>query len=82
MAYHLAPELNGPTPEDLAAIEREMPLIRAEIALVDAEIRVLTAPGHPSDLDWRRLRRAEAQVLREWAALLAVDPSYRPERAA
>lgn len=60
----------GPTPAELAAIEREWPLIEAELALLDAEIRVLTADGGPTVLDWRRLRRAEARVLREAAALV------------
>ncbi len=73
MANDLAPEPDGPTPEDLAAIEHEWPLIEAEIELVDAEIRVLTV-AHPSDLDWRRLRRAEARVMREALALSAVLP--------
>ena len=49
---------DGPTVEDLAAIEREWPLIAAEIDLVNAEIRALTVDGGPSPLDWRRLRRA------------------------
>src|SRR6266581_1958783 len=61
---------DGPTPEDLAAIEAEMPLIKAEIALVDAERRVLTV-RRLSDLDWRRVRRAEAAVMREAMALAA-----------
>ncbi|BCJ53398.1 hypothetical protein Asp14428_48730 [Actinoplanes sp. NBRC 14428] len=65
-----------PTPEDLAKIEREMPLIEAGIALVDAEIRMLTAIGGPSPLDWRRLRRAEARVTRV-AAELASRPASR-----
>ena len=59
-----------PSPDDLAAIDAEWPLIAAEMDLVDAEIRVLTAEPHPSELDWRRLRRAEARVGREAAALL------------
>jgi hypothetical protein len=62
------PDGDGPTLEELAAIEAEWPLIAAGIDLVDAEIRVLTADGGPSPLDWRRLRRAEARVLREAAA--------------
>ncbi|GII20851.1 DUF6284 family protein [Planosporangium mesophilum] len=70
-----------PTPNELVAIEREMPLIEAEVALVDAEIRMLTAEGGPSALDWRRLRRAEARVLRE-AAALASRPSTFPRRSA
>ena len=65
-----------PTPEDLAEIEREMPLIEAGIDLVDAEIRMLTAIGGPSPLDWRRLRRAEARVTRA-AAELAARPAVR-----
>jgi hypothetical protein len=74
MAYDLSPELDGPTPEDLAAIEREWPLIEAEIELVDAEIRILTVAGAPTVLDWRRLRRAEARVMREVLALAAILP--------
>ena len=65
-----------PTAEDLAAIEAEMPLIEAGIDLVDAEIRMLTAVGGPSPLDWRRLRRAEAAVTRI-AAELAAKPTVR-----
>ncbi len=73
MVYDLAPELDGPTPDDLAAIDREWPLIEAEMELVDAEIRVLTVT-RPSELDWRRLRRAEARVMREALAVSAVVP--------
>lgn len=65
-----------PTAEDLAAIEAEMPLIEAGIDVVDAEIRMLTAVGGPSPLDWRRLRRAEAAVTRI-AADLAAKPAAR-----
>jgi hypothetical protein len=52
-----------PTAADLAAIEAEWPLIEAELAVLDAQIRALTAAGERSPLDWRRLRRAERQVL-------------------
>jgi Family of unknown function (DUF6284) len=69
MVYDLPPDLPGPTADDLAAIEAEWPLIEAEMALVDAEIRMLTVHGRPSALDWRRLRRAEARVIREALAL-------------
>jgi hypothetical protein len=55
-----------PTPAHLAAIEREQRLLEAEIALVDAEIRFLTAEPAPTQLDWRRLRR----VLREMVAVV------------
>lgn len=66
-------ELDGPTAAELAAIEAEEPLIRAEITLVDAEARVLTTGSEPSELDWRRLRRAEARVGR-----LATELAARP----
>jgi hypothetical protein len=57
-----------PSAADLAAIELETPLIDAGVLLVDAEIRMLT--GVPTDIDWRRLRRAEARVMREATAYL------------
>ncbi len=73
MLPELGPDEHGPTAEDLAAIDAEWPLIEAEMELVDAEIRVLTVT-RPSELDWRRLRRAEARVMREALALSAVVP--------
>ncbi|WP_238016001.1 DUF6284 family protein [Dactylosporangium sp. AC04546] len=60
-----------PTDAELAAIERESDLIDAEIALVDAEILLLTAEPGPTALDWHRVRRAEARVLRELLKLHA-----------
>ena len=62
-----------PTAADLAAIETERPLITAELAWLDAEITMLAADdrGGPTDLDWRRLRRAEARVIRETFAHVA-----------
>jgi hypothetical protein len=60
-----------PTQEDLDRIEREWPLIEAEMELVKAEIRVLTAAGGPTALDWRRLRRAEHRVLRQAVRMVA-----------
>jgi hypothetical protein len=67
----------GPTVEDLAAIEAEWPLIEAELTLLDAEIRMIAADGDPTELDWRRVRRATSRVLREATALTArpADPS-------
>jgi hypothetical protein len=81
MTRDLSPDDEGPTADDLAAIEAEWPRIAAEIELVDAEIRALTAEGGPSPLDWRRLRRAEARVLRETAAFIArtTEPVERVE---
>jgi hypothetical protein len=66
-----------PTGDDLAAIEAEWPLIAAEIDLVDAEAR-MAAADHPSDLDWRALRRAEARVLRAAAEFCARPPRVGP----
>jgi hypothetical protein len=60
----------GPTAEDLAAIEAQWPLIEAELAVVDAEVRMASADS-PSDLDWRALRRAQARVLRAAAEVYA-----------
>lgn len=64
-----------PTPAALSAIEREWPLLDAELAVVDAQVALLSAEGGGSALDWRRLRRAEQRVLRETTALAA-----RPKR--
>ncbi|MEU5946342.1 DUF6284 family protein [Micromonospora sp. NPDC047465] len=68
-----------PTPDpnaaDLAEIERELPLIEAEVLLLDAQIAVLTSDGGPSDLDWQRLRRAQRRMLREARTLLAIKPT-------
>ncbi|WP_020522394.1 DUF6284 family protein [Catelliglobosispora koreensis] len=60
----------GPTDVELAAIELEWPLIAAEMDIVDAEIRLLTAPDGLTELDWRRLRRAERQRLKVLCELL------------
>jgi hypothetical protein len=73
MVRELDPVGDGPTGDDIAAIEAEWPLIEAEMALVYAEIRLLTAVGGPSPLDWRRVRRAEQRVMREVLALAASE---------
>ncbi|MEV4411401.1 DUF6284 family protein [Catellatospora sp. NPDC049609] len=65
-----------PTEAELAAIELEWPLIAAELELTSAEITVLTA-DHPTELDWRRLRRAERRRLRALAELLDLPASDR-----
>lgn len=68
-----------PTAADLAAIDREWPLIAAELDVLDAEITMLYALDHggPSPLDWRRLRRAEARVTR--AATMVVRPPWHAD---
>jgi len=52
-----------PTPADLNAIEREWPLIEAELELLDAQIASINAGPHTSVLETRRVRRAERRVL-------------------
>jgi hypothetical protein len=52
-----------PTAADLATIEREWPLIAAELDLLDAQIAYLNVGPSPSVLDRRRVRRAERRVL-------------------
>jgi hypothetical protein len=69
-SLHLADE---PSRAELKAIEAEWPVIEAELAVVDAEIRALSTEGGPSPLDWRRLRRAEARVMRLAAELGGTD---------
>ncbi|WP_117215247.1 DUF6284 family protein [Allorhizocola rhizosphaerae] len=72
-------DFDGPSDVELAAIELEWPLIAAELDIVDAEIRLLTA-DRPTELDWRRLRRAERRRLRALAELL--DLTAEHERVA
>jgi hypothetical protein len=54
-----------PTGADLAEIEREWPLISAELEALDVEISIL-ATRRPCALDHRRKRRAESRVIRAW----------------
>jgi hypothetical protein len=72
-----------PSRAELAAIENEWPLIEAELLLLDAEIRNLIAGHHVSELDVRRVRRAEDRVTREAAtfASRAAKPSGRGRAA-
>lgn len=53
----------GPSEADLAKIDREWPLIAADLDVLNAQIAQLNAGPFASDLDWRRLRRAERRVL-------------------
>ncbi|KUL52290.1 DUF6284 family protein [Streptomyces sp. NRRL S-1521] len=50
-----------PTNAELDAIEREMPVILADVDLLDAQI--ITLDRVPSELDERRVRRARRKVL-------------------
>ncbi|MEU1849135.1 DUF6284 family protein [Streptomyces sp. NPDC019990] len=56
-----------PTNAELDAIEREMPVILADVDLLDAQI--ITLDRVPTELDNRRLRRARRRAL---AARLAL----------
>ncbi|MFH9747758.1 DUF6284 family protein [Streptomyces anulatus] len=50
-----------PTNAELDAIDREMPLILADVDLLDAQI--MTINRTPTELDERRIRRARRRVL-------------------
>ncbi|MFB7436197.1 DUF6284 family protein [Streptomyces microflavus] len=50
-----------PSDAELDAIETEMPLILADVALLDAQI--MTIGRTPTELDQRRIRRARRRVL-------------------
>jgi hypothetical protein len=52
-----------PSAADLAGIEREWPLIAAELDLLDAQIAFINAGPYASALETRRIRRAERRVL-------------------
>ncbi|MFJ5897444.1 DUF6284 family protein [Streptomyces sp. NPDC093064] len=57
-----------PTNAELDAIEQEMPLILADVDLLDAQI--VTLDRAPSELDARRIRRARRRALAARVALL------------
>jgi hypothetical protein len=63
-----------PSPADLAATEREWPLIAAELELLDAEIAYINAGPAASELDRRRVRRAQRRVLKVARELADRDP--------
>ncbi|MER5183564.1 DUF6284 family protein [Streptomyces sp. NPDC002896] len=55
------PAGEGPSDAELDAIERESPLIMAEVELLDVQISLLDRPA--TELGARRLRRARRKVL-------------------
>ncbi|MBT2415748.1 hypothetical protein J7I94_35355 [Streptomyces sp. ISL-12] len=57
-----------PTDAELDAIEREMPVILADVDLLDAHITTLDRT--PSELDERRIRRARRRALTARVALV------------
>lgn len=80
--------LDGPSPDDLAAIEAEWPQIQADIEaladpnLVDALVDEIYAVERlaPYEMDRRRQRRLTARITRV-AADLAARPGARREVA-
>lgn len=54
----------GPSRRELRAIQAEWPLIAAELAVVDAEIAAARSGDDESELARRRLRRAQARLVR------------------
>jgi hypothetical protein len=70
-----------PSAAELAEIEREWPLIAAELDLLDAEIAALSAEGRVSKLDRRRMRRAERRVLEVGRELAAEGVTVAPGEA-
>jgi hypothetical protein len=57
-----------PTNAELDAIEQEMPVILADVELLDAQI--VTLDRAPSELDERRIRRARRRALAARVALV------------
>jgi hypothetical protein len=57
-----------PTDAELDAIEQEMPVILADVELLDAQI--VTLDRSPSELDERRIRRARRRALAARVALV------------
>ncbi|WP_093765630.1 DUF6284 family protein [Streptomyces sp. F-7] len=70
-----------PTDAELDAIEREMPVILADVDLLDAYITTLDRT--PTELDNRRIRRARRRALAARLALLnQTDDASMPGGAA
>ncbi|WP_406485013.1 DUF6284 family protein [Streptomyces microflavus] len=66
-----------PTTAELDAIEHEMPLVRAEVELLDAQIMTIDRPAN--ELDERRIRRAGRKVLAIRRALANKATAQAPE---
>ena len=66
-------DMAEPTPADMAALVAEETLIARELDWLIAELNILAADerGPVDELDWRRVRRAEHQVIRETFAFVA-----------
>ncbi|ELP70832.1 DUF6284 family protein [Streptomyces turgidiscabies] len=66
-----------PTAAELDAIDREMPLILAQVDLLDAQI--ITMDRTPTELDVRRIRRARRKVLAAGRTLANTTAPLTPE---
>ncbi|MFJ7075594.1 DUF6284 family protein [Streptomyces sp. NPDC098781] len=69
-----------PTDAELDAIEQEMPVILADVELLDAQIVTLDRP--PSELDHQRIRRARRRALAARVALINRENASMPGGAA
>ncbi|MGV9645132.1 DUF6284 family protein [Streptomyces sp. NPDC003514] len=69
-----------PTDVELDAIEREMPVILADVDLLDAQI--ITLDRTPAELDHQRIRRARRRALAARVALLNRTARSMPGGAA
>ncbi|GAA4793904.1 DUF6284 family protein [Streptomyces sanyensis] len=69
-----------PTDAELDAIEQEMPVILADVDLLDAQI--ITLDRTPTELDHQRIRRARRRALAARVALLNRTARSMPGGAA
>ncbi|MFE4577117.1 DUF6284 family protein [Streptomyces chartreusis] len=69
-----------PTDAELDAIEQEMPVILADVDLLDAQI--ITLDRTPTELDARRIRRARRRALAARVALINRKSASMPGGAA
>ncbi|MGV9645564.1 DUF6284 family protein [Streptomyces sp. NPDC003514] len=69
-----------PTDAELDAIEQEMPVIVADVDLLDAQILILDRA--PTELDHQRIRRARRRALAARVALLNRTARSMPGGAA
>ncbi|MFF0734104.1 DUF6284 family protein [Streptomyces chartreusis] len=69
-----------PTDAELDAIEQEMPVILADVELLDAQI--VTLDRTPTELDARRIRRARRRALATRVALINRTHESMPGGAA
>ncbi len=66
----LSNPVEDPTDAELASIDAEWPVIEAELAELDAVIRIVSASQEPSLIEVQAYRRAQRRVLREMRVYL------------